>query len=115
VTVNRLRPDRGEGWVGFSAAQARDFRDAVREKAQSLRATLGAEPEQLVREAEAYAARVGAWPVRSREELAELFAHAGFRVEHLAVAMVEPSAGASLSGPTAPGGAAYAQVIARLA
>jgi hypothetical protein len=110
ITVKRLRADSTGAETGFTGEQARAFVDAVRRAAESLREQLQLDPEVLVADARVYAARQRTWPVRTQEEITALFEHAGFRVE-CTLAPDRPT-GSAPTGPTTPGNAPYAQVIA---
>jgi SAM-dependent methyltransferase len=113
ITVNRLRPDADpERRVGFSAEQASAFVASVEAAARTLPQAARPEPAELADCAARYAARQGAWPVRSAAEVEALFARGGFEVTQLEAA---PIAGA-LAGPTAPtlaGGSLYVRVVAK--
>jgi len=113
VTVNRVRPAWSKTTVGFSEEQAGAFADEVLRKAQSMRAIIDVEPLQLAEEARVYAARQSAYPVKSQEEIRQLFEHAGFHVERLVCNPVSAGAGTAVSGPTTPGNAEYACIMAR--
>jgi len=112
ATVNRIRPEASTGRTGFSAQQASALVETLRREGGKLAASLGTAPEALAEMAARYAARMGAWPIRTETELRGIFERNGFQVEHLAVAPVAIE-GRALSGPTALGGAHYATVIAR--
>jgi SAM-dependent methyltransferase len=98
LTINRLRPGAPPGRLGFSRAQAAAFEALVGEEHRGA--------------ARQYARRMGAWPIRSEAELAQLFRRAGFEVASLSA---EPLVlqGKRLSAPTTPGGASYACIAAR--
>lgn len=112
ITVNRLRPEADpDRRVGFSPEQAEKFVTAVAAAAETLPAAIRPERAELVACAARYAARQGAWPVRSAAELEALFARAGFRVARLEVAPIRGEA----SGPAAPtlaGDSLYVRVVA---
>lgn len=112
ITVNRLRPAGGSAPVGFTPEQARAFRAAVLQQAQSLGATLQADPLELARGAEAYMSRRSSYAVRSRDEIVALFESAGFRMDELSSGPVVAAARQDVSGPTTPGGAEYARIVA---
>jgi len=113
LTVNRLRPQGGDAWVGFNLEQRTAFRKSVLAKARALRGIIEITRDQIAQCADEYARRQGAYPVHSREELAELFAQGGLPIEKLTVAAVAGHARARITGPTTPGSAEYACVIAR--
>lgn len=112
ITVNRLRPNADpERRVGFSAEQARDFVAAVSQAARAVPELLRPEPGELAECAARYAARQGAWPVRSAEEVEALFARGGFEMAQLEVGPIagEP---ARATAPTLAGGSHYARMVA---
>lgn len=111
ITVNRLRPEGGER-VSFAPEQARAFRDLVSKTAVAMRESLDVAPEELAREAERYTARPAMYPVRSREELAGLLQTGGFAIGHFSTEPVRHAAAPGVRGPTLPGDALYARVIA---
>ena len=78
ITVNRLRPDADpDRRVVFSAEQAAAFVASVGAAAQTLPPAVRPEPAELAECAARYAARQGAWPVRSAAEVEALFARCG--------------------------------------
>ncbi|HUJ85933.1 MAG TPA: class I SAM-dependent methyltransferase [Burkholderiales bacterium] len=112
ITVNRLRPAHAGARVEFDAAQARAFAATARARAAELGDALGVDPDALAREAETYAARQCAYPVRSAPELRALFEGAGFAVARLECAPLAPALRSGVSAPTVPGDAEYAQIVA---
>jgi len=101
VTVVRLREADDGDFTGFSPAQAQAFLAEVR-----------ACDARLAGEAEVFASRVGRNASHpTREALLGMFEDAGFRVEQISVA---PVAGTRrhLRGPTLPGTADYASIVA---
>jgi 2-polyprenyl-3-methyl-5-hydroxy-6-metoxy-1,4-benzoquinol methylase len=85
VTANRLRPSGGAAPSRYSAERVLEFGDTVTRRAQALATALDIGAELLGREALDYASRYQSWPVRSGEEIRDLFAHAGLAVETLTV------------------------------
>ncbi len=112
LTVNRIRPSVGAGVMGFTPEQARRFRETVLREAENWRDVLGVAPEELADLAETYTERLRVHPVRSREELVNLFEDGGFTVEHFDSGGVAGRVDEPLSGPTAPGNADYARIVA---
>jgi SAM-dependent methyltransferase len=112
ITVNRVRSDAGAAPAAFSPEQARALREAVLHRAAWLEERLAIAPEQLARGLEAYLAQQRPHPVRSAEEIRALFERGGFALERLVCAPVAAAPQAP-SGPTTPGGAIYAQIVAR--
>ncbi len=110
VTVKRIRPDAGSEPIRFTADQARAFATRVREAARSVTLS-GVTAEQLADDARTYAERSQTWPLKSRQEIAELFEQSSFRVDRLDCSAVV-SAASGASGPTALGGAEYVQIVA---
>ena len=110
ITVNRLRPDADPAMrIVFSEEQARELVATVSKGAATLPFRVA--PDELAPRAAAYAARQGAWPVRSAEEIRGLFESNGFQIERLTVAR---AAGTPCgSAPTLWSGAPYAHVVAR--
>lgn len=114
ITVKRVRRQSGKGKVGFSTEQAQALRDTVLRKFESLREQLGLEQSELEQHVEAYTTRHRTHPVGdSPEDIGELFKLGGFELEHLSCAPVTAPGREQVSGPTTPGGAEYAHIIAR--
>jgi hypothetical protein len=112
VTVNRLRPSAPEDEARFTSEQARSFRDAALRKAQGLREVLAVDPKEVAGWVEVYTERFCSYPVRSREEIVDLFTSGGFVIDCFDTADLDGGAGCRPSGPTAVGRADYAQIIA---
>lgn len=83
VTANPLRPLGPDEPNRFTPDQAEAFRAAVRSQVQHMRDVASADPEALMRQAEQYLKARYGFPVRSGEEIRELFEGAGFKVDHL--------------------------------
>lgn len=113
ITVNRIRLAAVPTKVGFSDEQARTFSATVLRQAEAMRETVAVDPQELAQQARIYAGRQAAYPVKSLEEIRGLFEHAGFSVEYLACAPVAAGARNAVSGPTTPGSAEYACIVAR--
>jgi SAM-dependent methyltransferase len=113
LTINRLRPGAGADWLGYSAQQAALLADNVRERVALAGGLIGATADDLAAAALRYARNMGAWPLRSEDEIRSLCEASGFRVEQLTSQPVVLAAGKGLSGPTMPGGAPYAHLAAR--
>jgi SAM-dependent methyltransferase len=105
ILANRLRPSAVGTPVSFSEEQVRAYRDMVERKAVGF----GADATAIAQDAERYARRRSAYPLRSLQEARELFESAGFALEKLAHVSLEQG---TETGPTAPQGAEYAHVIA---
>jgi len=114
ITVNRLRPGAGGELAAFGPEQVNAYREAVRRRARSLPNALAADPDELARDAERYAQRQVMWPLRSLQEIRDVFESSGFSLDHLSCAPLSARAEhTGLSVPTVPGGAEYARIIAR--
>jgi len=113
MTVNRVRAGADAGRAGFNASHATALRDTVLERARRSAVPLDVAPEDLARDAEAYAARHRVHPVRSRDEVHALFTGAGFEIERLEVLQAGSSDERPVSGPTMLDGSHYACVVAR--
>jgi SAM-dependent methyltransferase len=111
VTIHRIRPESGGKLIGFTPAQAAAFRGRVARQAEKVKDSLDISPEELVEGARIYTERFKIHPVRSHQELVELFEGGGFSLEHFHSASVERRMGRQPSGPSAPGKAAYARII----
>jgi len=112
ITVTRVRATAGTAQIGFSREQAQAFRTAVLRKAASIPASLHADPVEIVQAGDVYVDRQRTWPVRSREEVQELFEQCGFRVDELSVA---PNADTSQAQPRdqgSPGSGEQLRIIA---
>ena len=109
ITVNRLRPGSPDVPAAFSAEQVEAFVDAVRSNAGKL----DIDAQELARAAQKYAQRQISWPVRSLDELRQLFEDASFRIEALSSGPMETAVGrAGIDVPTVPGNAQYGRVVA---
>ncbi len=113
ITINRLRPDAGSESRGFTPEQGSAFCNAVTDRARALGQALEASALRLAEAAEAYVARRRTYAPRSGEQLAELFEGAGFKVDTLLHGPVATGMRSDLSGPTTPGNADYARLVAR--
>ncbi len=112
VFTNRLRPGAA-AVLGFDGVQARRFAEAARNEAEARHATLGLDPGEAGRRAQAYAERFQSFPVRSVDEIARLLTEGGFAIELLDVATNPGRPGAAaVSGPSTEERADYARVIA---
>ena len=112
VTINRVRPGGGSAPVGFTPEQADELRAAVRDKVAALPAAARLDPALLAQAAATYAARRRTWAPQSREQILALFDDAGFRMDSLLVGPVSGRQPAHISGPTTPGNADYARIVA---
>lgn len=117
VTVNRVQPNAAEELKNFSAEQAASFLASVRGAASTLPASIGISATELDRLAETYAGKARFWPVRSTDELRQMFEGAGLRIDRMdMVDGPRPPAAAKgaggPAGPTVPGNGSFATIIA---
>jgi SAM-dependent methyltransferase len=114
VTVQRVREHHPPGLVRFTTEQARQFRQDAAAQAQRFPERLGGmSARELADCAIAFTEHFTSHPIRSREAFARLFTESGFRLERLAYD--NAAAGGSNTanpGPSVPGSAEYAHVIA---
>jgi len=111
VTVEATRPGHSAPMVRFTADGVREFRAGVHRSAEELRDTLQMDPLVLAEAAERYASRHRAHPLRSEEELRDLFRRSGFTIARWSAA--PPVNGApGLHGPTMVGTARLIRIIA---
>ena len=113
ITADRVRPASGEDPVRFTPDQARTFVAKVMQGAKAMGNALPAGLAELSARAESYASRQALFPVRSRSELHEALARAGFDIAESSGGPNELEAQTSDSGPAIPASAEYALVIAR--
>jgi SAM-dependent methyltransferase len=113
IFTNRIRPGVGYEPVGFTAAQARVFRDTVRREAERWRERFAFDPEEVARWADAYAARFRSVPVRSSAEVLDLLRDHGFRIDHCdSVSAPGRREGGAVSGPTTDEATDFLRVVA---
>lgn len=112
VTVNRVRPSADpEHELHFTVDQRRAFCDRVRVAAGMSRNRLGIGLEEILSRAEDYASHYSVYPVASIEDCRTLFENAGFRVDHVSLAL--PSiVGGQASVPSVRGSGDYVRIIA---
>lgn len=114
IIVNRLRPGGGPGPIGVTPEQVRAFGAAVLQQGQTMGAALLCDPFELARDAEVYMSRRIIHAVQ-REEIIVLFENAGFTIEELSCGPLTAAVRHDVTGPTTPGGAEYARIVARRA
>lgn len=112
ISVDRVRAVCSGAPIGFSPSQAQLFCSTVRGQAQNIAAALAIEPRELVQAAEIYAATQALHPVRSHEEMRNLFEYAGFGIEQLIGGPNEAGTVQEDSGPAIPAKADYVRIIA---
>ena len=111
--TNRLRPRAEAAVLGFDAEQARVFAETARREAASLPPTLGLDPDEAARRAQAYAERYRSHPVRTIDEIARLLEAGGFAVDRIEVTTNPGREGRGpVSGPSTAERAEYARVVA---
>ncbi len=114
ITAHPLRPSGADERDRFTPEQAQAFRIAVASGAEALRKSLGADPQDLLQLAERYAGARYGYPVRSREEVLELFERAGFGLDHLSCGPVSSPGQTEIGGPgLRKKDVQYANIIAR--
>jgi SAM-dependent methyltransferase len=113
VTANPLRPSGPEEPNRFTPDQADALRAVVRSQLERLRNLAGADPEEIMRQAEQYLKARYGFPVRSGDEIRELFEGAGFKVDHLDCGAVASDGAFEMGGPgLRRRGGQYVSVIA---
>jgi hypothetical protein len=113
ITVNRVQESSDGTRSAFAPQQARAFCDEVERQASAFRSSVELEVDDLVEQAALYTRQAGFWPVRSAGEIEAVFEEAGFTLDRLECGP-EPvaSAGPRISGPSTPGNATFAKVMA---
>ena len=112
ITVTRVRATADTAQIGFSPEKAEALRATVLRKAASMPAWLHADPAAMAHAADIYVNRLRTWPVRSREEVQQLFERCGFRVDELSDAPRAAAAGERPEGPAVPGSGEQVRIIA---
>jgi len=114
ITANPLRPFGADEPNQFTPQQKSAFYDHMAAAAPELARLLQTAEEEVRRLADSYTRARYGYPVRSADELAELFDGAGFDLESLACDPAPQDAPAGSGGPGLRNPAVhYAQVIAR--
>lgn len=113
LTINRVRGREAAAATRFSTQEAGGFQARLLADLERHRAYLPCPPAQIAALAEPYLREKRSHPVRTREELADLFHGAGFELECFAELEASDPGRGRPSGPTMPGGASYMKVIAR--
>ncbi len=85
VTTNRIRPAAAGETVRATSARVRDYRKAAREAASLYPGLFDIDTDEIVAMMGRYAARKRTYPVRSQDEIIDLFQAGGFRVDRLDV------------------------------
>jgi len=111
VSVNRLRPDTVQA-VGFNDTQARQFRERLAAAARAYPSDLGISATELASLADGYLRQRSIFPIRSTEEIQDLFADNGFRVAVMESGPITLAPGSVVGGPTLRDAAPYARFVA---
>ncbi|MGH9650353.1 MAG: hypothetical protein ACRD3I_07755, partial [Terriglobales bacterium] len=113
ITALPLRPWGPDEQNRFTPDQAEAFRAVVRSRSGDLLESLGTDEAGFLRQAEQYLKARYGYPVRSGEEVRDLFEQGGFEIDHLACG---PVPGESNTGAGGPGlrnkNVQYATVVA---
>jgi hypothetical protein len=113
ITAHPLRPWGADEQNQFTAGQAEAFRAAVLSNRRKLPEALRNDEAGLARQAERYLKARYGYPVRTGQEVRELFEQGGFRIARLACG---PAPGESNTGAGGPGlrhkDVQYATVVA---
>lgn len=107
VSSNRLRAQPEHMAVGFTADQATQLADTVKQRRASLPASVALDTAQLDTLALAFAAQMRSYPVASTASIETLATDAGLRVVACDTLQSAPMA-RSISGPTLGDGSRYA-------
>lgn len=110
IAVNRIRGADADDVTLFTPEQARALRDRVLGEA-AKRPSLGLDPARLAASVQTYAERKASFPVRSGEEMTQLFSANGFAIERFEAASLEPKARGA-QGPTIRGSTPYGMIVA---
>jgi len=113
ATVNRIRPGRAGDYIRFTEEQAALFLQEVGGHVGRAALPEGVEAPVLMEMAQGYAQKFGAWAVDSVAEIRALFEGAGFHVDAIDCDPMGPMDAGRISGPSTPGGAQYANILAR--
>ena len=112
VFINRLRPWAETDRVGFAPDQVKIFVERVAAAVEENSSAIDFSASEMTNAAQLYAEHKWAHPMRTRQELVGYLEGTGFRVEHFDVGQVAGRSAGYPSGPTTPGGAEYAKVVA---
>lgn len=113
VTINRLRGAGAPASSAFSSAEADAFIARMTADLGRFREHLDCPEAELAAMARTYLGEKRSFPVRTREELADLFEAAGFQLDVFEQLESSDPGKPRPSGPTMPGGAKYMKVVAR--
>lgn len=108
IGVHRIRDSDAPNVIAFTPEQAELFVERAARRAEERRSFLDVSPDDVTEWARTYVECFRIRPMRSRQELTELFAGAGMEITLSNAGMLQEVPG----GPTTPGGADYAQFVA---
>jgi hypothetical protein len=111
LAVNRVRETGTAPELKFSAEEAREFRQSLRERARESCVILQTTPEELAARAERYIERQYACPL-SEADLAGLFESAGLRIGELSLMTGKAAREGAAGGPGVPGSTRHACIVA---
>lgn len=112
VTIQRIRPDAGDAPVRFSPEQASAFRNNALDQAEKQQDHLDVAPELIADMAQVFTARFSSYPIRSQQELADLFTAGGFRLDQYHVHKSDLSVSHPCTGPSIPANAEFVHLVA---
>ncbi|MGI9413218.1 MAG: methyltransferase domain-containing protein [Hyphomicrobiales bacterium] len=113
VTMQRLRPEYPEATIRFTPAQVDAFAAEARSRAAAFGDRLGIPPDDVATAASAYALGMHTHPVRSADELEQLFVPAGFDLTRLDTVEIARPPGVPKRGRRNTGPAVHVVVVAR--
>lgn len=99
ITALPLRPWGADEQNRFTPDQAEAFRSVVRSRCVTLLESLETDQAGIMQKAESYLRARYGYPVRSGEEIRDLFERAGFTVKHLACGPVADERPSGAGGP----------------
>ena len=112
VFINRLRPWAKTERVSFAPDQVEKFVEHAVAAVENNPSAFDLSSSEMASAARLYTQSIRTYPLRTREELVGYLEGAGFRVEHFDVGQVAGRSQGYPSGPSTPGGAEYAKVVA---
>jgi SAM-dependent methyltransferase len=110
LLVNRVRSGPSGAEIRFSAAQGREFCEAVEKKLRLTDTLEEGEKTTILTRAEVYAQRLVGYAL-TESELTELFNDAGFHVDNIQI-LADAAQDGKLSGPAVPANANHACLVA---
>jgi SAM-dependent methyltransferase len=113
VTVNRLRPRATETPAIFAPADVQTYRAAALQAAKRASPGLPIGPAVIADAAEQLARRQRSYGLRSTEDVRVLLESGGFTIARLDAQPLAAEQRTGITGPSAPGEANYALIMAR--